>query len=86
MYTMIRQSATPDTKGKSERPPYPKVLVSPGRGSKKFRIGAAEVSLPHRCFRFDLAALKPRCRVPEKVDFEEEPGTAAVFECKQSRP
>jgi len=51
----------------------------------QFSAVAPEVSFPHRRFRFDLAAFKPLCRVPEKVDFSMDLGLTAVFECKQSR-
>lgn len=86
MYTMNPTTARPRKMGESERHRYLKALSLSWAREQKFDIAAIEVSFPHRRFRFDLAAFKPRYRVPEKVDFTGELGLTAVFECKQSRP
>jgi len=72
-------------RGESDKHRYLKMLAIAWAREQKFTIVAAEVSFPHRRFRFDLAAFKPKHRVPEKIDFSDTLATTAVFECKQSR-
>jgi hypothetical protein len=71
--------------GETERHRSLKALAGDWAREQGLSLVSEEVSFPHNRFRVDVAAFRPKHKVPSKVRLQESLGVSAVFECKQSR-